>query len=44
MVEILEIFADYFGDVEDVAESAVGRLHLTVLVGLEAFLKVSYSL
>ena len=34
----LEIFADYFGDLDDVVESAVCRLHLTVLVDLAVFL------
>ena len=34
----LEIFADYFGDLDDVVESAVCRLHLTVLVDLKVFL------
>ena len=34
----LEIFADYFGDLDDVVESAVCRLHLTVLVDLATFL------
>ena len=33
-----EIFADYFGDLDDVVESAVCRLHLTVLVDLAVFL------
>ena len=33
-----EIFADYFGDLDDVVESAVCRLHLTVLVELAVFL------
>ena len=30
----LEIFADYFGDLDDVVESAVCKLHLTVLIDL----------
>ena len=30
----LEIFADYFGDLDDVVEPAVFRLHLTALVDL----------
>ena len=34
----LEIFADYFSGLEDVAESAVCRLHLRVLVELASFL------
>ena len=34
----LEIFADYFGDFDDVVESAVCRLHMTVLVDLAVFL------
>ena len=34
----LEIFADYFGDLDDVVESAVCMLHLTVLVDLAVFL------
>ena len=34
----LEIFADYFGDLDDFVESAVCRLHLTVLVHLAVFL------
>ena len=34
----LEIFADYFGDLDDVVESAVSRLHLTVLIDLAVFL------
>ena len=34
----LEIFADYFGDLDDVVESAVCKLHLTVLVDLAVFL------
>ena len=34
----LEIFAYYFGDIDDVVESAVCRLHLTVLVDLAVFL------
>ena len=34
----LEIFADYFGDLDDVVESAVCRLHLRVLVDLVVFL------
>ena len=34
----LEIFADYFGDLDDVVESAVCRFHLTVLVDLAVFL------
>ena len=33
----LEIFADYFGDLDDVVESAACRLHLTVLVDLVVF-------
>ena len=33
-----EIFADYFDYLDDVVESAVCRLHLTVLVGLAVFL------
>ena len=33
----LEIFADYFGDLDDVVESAVFRLHLTVLIDLAGF-------
>ena len=38
----LEIFADYFGDLDDAVESAVCRLHLTVLIDL--LFKVCYSL
>ena len=34
----LEIFADYFGDLDDIVESAISRLHLTVLVDLAVFL------
>ena len=34
----LEIFADYFGDLDDIVESAVCRLHLTVPVDLAVFL------
>ena len=34
----LEISADYFSDLEDVAESAICRLHLRVLVELSGFL------
>ena len=34
----LEIFVDYFGGLDDVVESAVCRLHLTVLVDLSVFL------
>ena len=34
----LEIFADYFSDLEDVAESSVCRLHLRVLVEFAGFL------
>ena len=34
----LEIFADYFGDLDDAVESAVCRLHLTILVNLAVFL------
>ena len=34
----LEIFVDYFGDLDDVVESAVCKLHLTVLVDLAVFL------
>ena len=34
----LEIFADFFGDLDDVVESAICRLHLTVLVDLAVFL------
>ena len=34
----LEIFADYFGDLDDVVKSAVCRLYLTVLVDLAVFL------
>ena len=34
----LELFFDYFGDLDDVVESAVCRLHLTVLVDLAVFL------
>ena len=34
----LEIFADYFGDIDDVVESAVCMLHLKVLVNLAVFL------
>ena len=34
----LEIFADYFGDLDDVVESAVCMLHWTVLVDLTVFL------
>ena len=34
----LEIFAEYFGDLDDVVESAVYRLHLRVLVDLAVFL------
>ena len=34
----LEIFADYFGGLDDVVESAVCRLYLTVLVDLAVFL------
>ena len=33
-----EIFADYFGDIDDVVESAVCRLHLTVLIDLAVLL------
>ena len=33
-----EIFADYFGDLDDVVESTVCRLHLRVLVDLAVFL------
>ena len=35
----LEIFADYFGDLDNVVESAVCGLHLTVLVDLAVFLQ-----
>ena len=38
----LEIFADYFGNLDDTVESAVCRLHLTVLIDL--LFKVCYSL
>ena len=34
----LDIFADYFRDLDDVVESAVYRLHLTVLFDLAIFL------
>ena len=34
----LEIFADYFGDLDDIVESAVCRLHLTIPVDLAVFL------
>ena len=34
----LEIFADYFGDLDDIVESAVCRLHLTFPVDLAVFL------
>ena len=34
----LEIFTDYFRDLDDAVESAVCRLHLTVLVDLAVFL------
>ena len=34
----LEIFADYFGGLDDVVESAVCRLHLKVLADLAVFL------
>ena len=34
----LEIFADYFGDLDDIVESVVCRLHLTVSVDLAVFL------
>ena len=34
----LKYFADYFGDLDDVVESAVFRLHLRVLVDLAVFL------
>ena len=34
----LEIFAYYFDDLDDVVESAVCRLHLTVFVDLTVFL------
>ena len=34
----LEIFADYFGDLDDIVESTVCRLHLTALVDLAVFL------
>ena len=40
----LEIFVDYFGDLDNVVEPALCRLHLTVLVDLVVFFKVSYSL
>ena len=34
----LEIFADYFGDLDDFFELSVCRLHLTVIVDLAVFL------
>ena len=34
----LEIFADYFGDLDDIVESTICRLHLTALVDLAVFL------
>ena len=34
----LEIFADYFGDLDDIVESVVCRLHVRVLIDLAAFL------
>ena len=34
----LEIFANYFGELDDVVESTVCRLHLRVLVDLWVFL------
>ena len=34
----LEIFANYFGELDDVVESTVCRLHLRVLVDLGVFL------
>ena len=34
----LEFFADYFGDLDDLVESAVCRLYLTGLVDLAVFL------
>ena len=34
-----EVFADYFGDLDDVFECTICRLHLTVLVELVVFLQ-----
>ena len=39
----LEIFADYFGELDDVVESTVCRLHLTVLVDLAILLLTQLS-
>ena len=36
--DFFEVFVNYFGDLDDVVESGVGRLHFGVLVDLAVFL------